>query len=240
MQQMFNQQIDNLIEFALADGELTEKERQVLLRKAEAMGIDLDEFEMVLDAKLHQARNSSPVPPPVPTRLQQTTAAGDVLQCPRCKSVVPSFQAMCDCGYELRGAQAAGSINRLFELLNDAEAARSGQKKDSVGMLIAKEIFKQGGSDDVTRRQMEIVSTFPIPNTKEDIVEFLALALPKTQKKGNIFTSSDPENKAHNEFVNIWKDKCSQVIMKAKFAFKSDPSTLKEILGYAKEMGIKV
>ena len=51
---MYNDQIEKLIEMALMDGELTEKEKQVLFKKAEAMGIDLDEFEMVLDARLFE------------------------------------------------------------------------------------------------------------------------------------------------------------------------------------------
>jgi len=58
--QLYNNQIENLINLALADGELTEKEKQILFRKAEAAGIDLDEFEMVLEAKLYernQAKN---------------------------------------------------------------------------------------------------------------------------------------------------------------------------------------
>lgn len=47
---MYNEQLEKLIDYALADGELTEKEKQVLFKKAESMGVDLDEFEMVLDA----------------------------------------------------------------------------------------------------------------------------------------------------------------------------------------------
>ena len=46
---MYNEQLEKLIDYALADGELTEKEKQVLFKKAESMGVDLDEFEMVLD-----------------------------------------------------------------------------------------------------------------------------------------------------------------------------------------------
>ena len=49
---MYNEQIEALISAALADGVLTEKEKQILFKKAESMGIDLDEFEMVLDARL--------------------------------------------------------------------------------------------------------------------------------------------------------------------------------------------
>ena len=51
---MYNEQLEKLIDYALADGELTEKEKQVLFKKAESMGVDLDEFEMVLDARLFE------------------------------------------------------------------------------------------------------------------------------------------------------------------------------------------
>ena len=54
--QIYNPMLENLIEMALADGELTEKEKQVLFKRAQAMGIDLDEFEMVLDAKLYERK----------------------------------------------------------------------------------------------------------------------------------------------------------------------------------------
>ena len=42
---MYNEQIEVLISAALADGVLTEKEKQILFKKAESMGIALDEFE---------------------------------------------------------------------------------------------------------------------------------------------------------------------------------------------------
>ena len=51
---MYNEEVEKLIEMALLEGELTERERQILLSKAEAMGINLDEFEMVLEAKLFE------------------------------------------------------------------------------------------------------------------------------------------------------------------------------------------
>ena len=48
---MYNDKLEALISAALADGVLTEKEKQVLFKKAEAMGIDLDEFEIELEAR---------------------------------------------------------------------------------------------------------------------------------------------------------------------------------------------
>ena len=50
---MYDPKIEELINAALADGVLTEKEKQVLFKRAESMGIDLDEFEMVLQSKLY-------------------------------------------------------------------------------------------------------------------------------------------------------------------------------------------
>ena len=49
---MYNEKLEALITAALADGVLTEKEKQILFKKAEAMGIDRDEFELVLDGRL--------------------------------------------------------------------------------------------------------------------------------------------------------------------------------------------
>ena len=47
-----NPEIEKLIEFALADGVITDKEREVIRKKAEKLGEDPDEAEMILDAKL--------------------------------------------------------------------------------------------------------------------------------------------------------------------------------------------
>jgi len=45
-------EIENLINMALADGEVTERERAIILRKAESLGIDKDEVEIILDGKI--------------------------------------------------------------------------------------------------------------------------------------------------------------------------------------------
>lgn len=49
---MYNEKLEALISAALADGVLTDKEKNLLFKKAEAMGIDRDEFELVLDGRL--------------------------------------------------------------------------------------------------------------------------------------------------------------------------------------------
>lgn len=45
-------EIEKLIEMALADGQISDKEREIILRKAEKLGLDLDEAEMYLEGKI--------------------------------------------------------------------------------------------------------------------------------------------------------------------------------------------
>lgn len=52
-------EIERLIEMALSDGHVTEKEREIILRKAEKLGIDVDEVEMYLEGIL-DSTNSNP------------------------------------------------------------------------------------------------------------------------------------------------------------------------------------
>ena len=54
---MYSDELEKFIELALIDGVLTEKGKRVLFKKAEAEGIDLDEFEIVLNARLYERTN---------------------------------------------------------------------------------------------------------------------------------------------------------------------------------------
>ena len=78
------------------------------------------------------------------------------------------------------------------------------------------EMFNGMGLDRIGKKKKEIISNFPIPTTKDDMLEFMSLALPKSRKIGNFFTANQPENKEHNTFVPVWKAKCEQIVMKAK------------------------
>lgn len=53
---MYDPHLERLITAALADGELSEKKKQILFKNAEAKGIDLDEFEMILEARLYERK----------------------------------------------------------------------------------------------------------------------------------------------------------------------------------------
>jgi hypothetical protein len=210
---------------ALADGELTEKEKQVLFKKAESMGIDLDEFEMVLEAKLYEANNKKQNKVIEPQAAPKSDKYGDVKKCPACGAILKSFITKCpDCGHEISNVEANHSIERLFAALEKVSS-----EETSTGAFLS----RMGLGDSITSRKVNIINNFPIPNTKEDILEFLSLATPQT--KCSFFAEQRDK-----EMAKAWKKKCEQIIMKAKFALKDDPKVLEEILSYAKEMKTKI
>ena len=56
-----NPEIEKLIKMALVDGQITDKEREIILRKAEKLGLDVDEVEMYLEGSLdhNKSHNTS-------------------------------------------------------------------------------------------------------------------------------------------------------------------------------------
>ena len=169
---------------------------------------------------------------------------GDIKKCPGCGAIVSLSSAICaDCGHEFSNIEANASIQKLFELLNEVESGRKDSDTNNplkaLGGFYAKTFSGMTGGGKADRMKKEIISNFPIPTTKNDILEFLFLAVPKAKIIGTLFTKSQPENKSHNEYVPTWKSKCEQIIMKAKFSMKDDKKTLEEINVYAKELKIK-
>lgn len=47
-----NPEIEKLIDLTIATGEITEKKRETIMRKAESLGEDLDEVELILNGEL--------------------------------------------------------------------------------------------------------------------------------------------------------------------------------------------
>lgn len=200
---MYNEELENLIEAALADGELTEKEKQVLLKKAQSLGIDLDEFEMVLNARLMKLKKTSNPASTVPHKNKM----GDVKKCPACGAMVQSYQGICpECGYYFENVSTNSTVQKLSEEL---------EKK---GM------FKtySDDSDDLEEEDFDkmasIIKRFPIPNAKADIIELIMLIQTQlTALKDQEYASS---------FRNACLAKLQECSLKAKHIFPNDKQIL--------------
>ncbi|MFZ9613156.1 MAG: hypothetical protein ACO29Q_07715 [Crocinitomicaceae bacterium] len=243
---MYNEQIENLINLALTDGTLTEKEKQVLFKRAEAAGIDLDEFEMVLDAKLYERTQSESKSDEIVEEVaQKSDKLGDIKKCPACGGMVGAFIAICeDCGHEFLNVEATNSTQKLYNELIRVEEEERNRPKPSSGFRSLTSLIS-GENDPVAdmqlnarifKRKIGVVSMFPIPNTKADILEFLSLAVSEGGKEiKGFFSTQAMEEK---DYIRAWRAKAEQVVVKARFSLKDDKKLIEEINMYAKQLEI--
>ena len=154
---MYNKELEELIDAALEDGVLTEKEKQVLFKKAQSMSIDLDEFEVVLDARLVKVQKAAQEK--AASSAPQSNKFGDVKKCPACGAMVQSYQGVCsECGYAFEGIEADVSVKELSNLLMRANG----------------------------ENQMKtIINAFPIPLQKSALIEFITWLRPNSLNTSN-------------------------------------------------------
>jgi predicted RNA-binding Zn-ribbon protein involved in translation (DUF1610 family) len=89
-------------------------------------------------------------------------------------------------------------------------------------------------------QRKEMLSTFPLPNTREDITEFLVLAANKYEKVFPLAFLFE-RGKYKLEWNKIWAGKIKQVYTKAKLSMSaSDLESLKSIQAILREANIKV
>ena len=246
---MYNEQIENLINMALADGELTEKEKQILFKKAEAAGLDLDEFEMVLDAKLFEKQKTA-----AGTAAPKSDKLGDVRKCPACGAIAETFATKCsDCGTEFRGVEASQNLIKFFEKLDEIEANRkdsiysTDDSSNNIGIgTILKWMFfwpfmlplkivnfflnksKPGKWSTTDSRKEELIMNFPVPVSREEILEFLSLATSKINSN-TYFNAFSEETKYKDTWNKIWLKKIEQIHSKASIAMKNNKKSFEDV-----------
>lgn len=251
---MLTPEIEQLIGYALADGTLSEKERSVLMRKAQEAGVDMDEFEMILDARLYERKKelqkeqapaqpaaqpvaqpaARPAAPPAP----KSNKLGELRKCPACGNPIQAMQATCpECGHNFSGVEANASFTNLIKMLDKIESQR---KEDVLGIFSYITGIGAGNNEEIDNRKKELIKNYPVPTTKEDLMEFLSMAIPNAKTIGNFFTRSNEENKPHNDFVPVWKAKCEQVMIKARMVLKDDKDVMAIVSKYAAELGISL
>ena len=109
---------------------------------------------------------------------------GNIHKCPNCGEVLNSFTSNCpSCGHEIRGASNSAAVQEFAVKLASAESRQE---------------------------KIAIIRNFPIPNTKEDILEFMILA------------STNIGDNLEKDISAAWQSKTEQAYQKAQIIFQDE------------------
>ena len=139
-----------------------------------------------------------------------------ITKCPHCNQPLNGISAVCPlCGYELRAAGASVSITDLSRAIEAIERKRN-IVADSKAMLASKRSINP-----TDEKIASLVRNFVVPNTKEDIFEFMLLASGNIDAK--LLAGKKGVEGLSEMVVNAWHSKFEQTYQKAKITFGNDP-----------------
>lgn len=125
-----------------------------------------------------------------PKSQRKTVYEGELHKCPQCGEVLNSFTAKCPtCGFELRGTSAASSVQQFAQKLEQSQTSE---------------------------QRCTVIRNFPIPNTREDILEFMILA------------STNIAGEAETSVFEAWVAKFEQSYQKAQIVIQN-PSDMAQV-----------
>lgn len=148
---------------------------------------------------------------------------GEVIKCPRCGEILPSFTPICPtCRHELRNTTVSSAVQRLADEIAELEA-----KRMELVSRAPYRAFNRRLNDEicaVDRSIANVIRSFAIPNTKEDIYEFMMLASSNIDSNTiYINKNSAPEQESRKLISDAWTAKTEQAYYKAKALFGNNP-----------------
>lgn len=165
--------------------------------------------------------------------IKQTkkTKKESVYKCPNCGSSLESYTSNCPyCHTELRNIKSSESMENFskgLEKIKSKEMPKYEGKesllKKTIGIDLSKDIEAREEFESSFRRKINAevanyINNYPVPNSKEDLIEFMILVT------SNITTKDD----CPTEIKKAWESKMEQIYKKSKLTLKN-PNDIKII-----------
>lgn len=148
--------------------------------------------------------------------------------CPSCGHLISALAVTCPaCGYEIKQRGVSHSIKELSDKLEAID-----KKRDSLIRGVVRS-FNGNSLSEKAEEKAQVIRSFPIPNTKNDVFELMYMAVSNVNAKilVNEYSTdtgmSVKDYAAQKHIVSAWNDKMEQVYQKAKVAFGNDPDFIK-------------
>ena len=146
---------------------------------------------------------------------EQERQAEEARRCPKCGQPLSGITAVCPlCGYEVRNAKTADAISNLTKEIN-----KLNQKRNTVMDKLSSKL--SGRNESPTDEKIaSLIQNFVVPNTKEEIFEFMILAAGYMDAK--FLAGKQKVSEVADVVIKAWAGKFEQTFQKAKFAFGLD------------------
>ena len=157
---------------------------------------------------------------------RKTVYEGQLHKCPNCGELLDAFRSHCpSCGYEIRDARSSSSVRELAQKLERIEAERMApieEKKSLMKMVFGKDFKEENEVEEAQERfdehkrqqKANLIINFSVPNTREDILEFMILASSNIDVKKGI----------DDEVTKAWLSKLDQVYEPNNLLMGNKPS----------------
>lgn len=190
--------------------------------------------------------SSENITPSSTSRSQrQQEYVGTIKKCPNCGSVISETTVVCpDCGMRITGRAAITSVQAFKDQLMEIESTRKRGLGGALGVYLA--------ADPADIKKLSLIRNFPIPNTVDDIMEFMFLAVANidvslskntVMNKWNNTQQIETGATIGRTISNAWVAKMQQAYQKAEMLFPEDPifgGIQKLYFDKMKELKIKV
>lgn len=218
-----HQDLEKLINLAKESGELTEKQKEIILRKAKKLGEDVDEVEMILESEQVRAIVDT-----------GTKSKGVIRKCPNCGAVVPASSISCpECGFELSEENNAITLakkeialleHKLKEVDDNdigGNALRYLLAFFTYGLVL---LFPKAS----TRKKIDVINSFLMPATKEGLLLFFQFSFSQYRSYKGGFNDLN--------IISAWKAKTHQAMDMLYRYGDSDNSIQNMLVNYEREV----
>lgn len=161
-------------------------------------------------------------------------------KCPNCGASIESYTSHClYCHTEIRNIKSSESMEKFskgLEKIKSKEMPKFDCKesllKKTIGIDLNKDVeareeFERNFRNKINDEVATYINNYPVPNSKEDLIEFMILAI------SNINSKNDDSD----EIKKAWKSKMEQIYKKSKLTLKnqSDMKIIEELYNSKKQ-----
>lgn len=164
-----------------------------------------------------------------------------MLKCPNCGSSIGKLDAVCPyCGAQVVNREVASSVKRFAEELSRIESEAARNKANNYSLMDRfhtssyKNAMENAFGNKALERKISFINAFPIPNTVEEIAEFILLAVASidveygTKSKKNTLKARRGFSYDYTDvkLAKTWVNKMEHAYNKAQLSFPNHPTFL--------------